>query len=325
MSIEPLVSIITPCYNGEQFIHRYFESILSQTYTNIELIFINDGSNDRTEEIALSYKARLEEKGIKFTYIYQENAGQAVAVNRGLKLFNGDYLTWPDSDDWMPYDMIEKQVEYLSKHKEKGFVLNKCYYISDEDFTTVIRERTRENKDNGNIFRDLIVNRDVYWGAGAVMVRSTCFLEMNPTRSIFEGKSGQNWQMLLPISYKYECGFLDYPIYNILSRSDSHSRNFTNIKNVYEYQSFNEETIIKTLQRMNIAECEKKKYISVARYECAKRKFYLAVEFEDREGIVRFYKDIQANGKITPKLRLQYIVFKNRLLNRIYKRFIKSK
>ena len=109
-------------------------------------------------------------------YIYQENAGQAVAVNRGLKLFNGDYLTWPDSDDWMPYDMIEKQVEYLSKHKEKGFVLNKCYYISDEDFTTVIRERTRENKDNGNIFRDLIMNRDVYWGAGAVMVRSTCFL-----------------------------------------------------------------------------------------------------------------------------------------------------
>ena len=51
---KPLVSIITPCYNGEAFLKRYFESILNQTYPNLELIFINDGSTDRTEEIALS-------------------------------------------------------------------------------------------------------------------------------------------------------------------------------------------------------------------------------------------------------------------------------
>ncbi len=325
MEKQPLVSIITPCYNGESFLHRYFDSIMSQTYSNMELIFINDGSTDDTEEIALSYKARLEEKGIVFIYIYQQNAGLAAAINAGLKIFTGEYLTWPDCDDWMPSDMLEKQVEYLLEHEEKAFVLNKCRYISDADYTTVLKERERQNKGKGYIFEDLILNRDIYWAAGAVMMRSKCFLELNPERDIYEGRCGQNYQMLLPISYKYECGFLDYPIYNILSRSDSHSRNFASIENVYEYQSFNEETIIKTLQRMNIAECEKKKYISVARYECAKRKFYLAVEFEDREGIVKFYKDIQANGKITPKLRLQYIVFKNRLLKRIYKRFIKSK
>lgn len=67
---KPLVSIITPCYNGEAFLKRYFESILNQTYPNLELIFINDGSTDRTEEIALSYRERLEKRGI--TYIYEK-------------------------------------------------------------------------------------------------------------------------------------------------------------------------------------------------------------------------------------------------------------
>lgn len=319
MGKTPLVSIITPCYNGEQFLDRYFNAILCQTYSNIELIFVNDGSTDETEEKVFLYKSKLENKGVKFVYLYQQNAGLAAAINTGLKAFTGEYLTWPDCDDWMPSDMLEKQVEYLSKYKEKAFVLNKCRYISDADYTTVLRERERQNKEKGNIFEDLILNRDIYWAAGAVMMRSKCFLEMNPERDIFEGRCGQNYQMILPVSYKYECGFLNSPTYNILSRSNSHSRSFDSIEKVYKYQLFNEETIIETLNRIEMPELEKKKYIGIAKYECAKRRFYLAVEFEDREGIVKFYKEIQANGKITPKLRLQGIVFKSRFLSGIYK------
>lgn len=112
---KPLVSIITPCYNGEAFLKRYFESILNQTYPNLELIFINDGSTDRTEEIALSYRERLEKRGITYIYEKQENAGQAAALNRGLKLFTGEYLTWPDSDDVMTKDSIEKKSIFLRK------------------------------------------------------------------------------------------------------------------------------------------------------------------------------------------------------------------
>lgn len=98
---HPLVSIITPCFNGEAYLDRYFSSVLQQTYQPLELIFINDGSTDRTAEIAENYRPRLEAKGIRFIYQAQENAGQAAALNRGLKLFTGEYLTWPDSDDEM--------------------------------------------------------------------------------------------------------------------------------------------------------------------------------------------------------------------------------
>ena len=119
---KPLVSIITPCFNGESCLDRYFKSILDQTYANLELIFVNDGSTDKTEEIALSYKSKLEEKGIQYTYIYQDNAGQAAALNKGLKIFKGDYLTWPDSDDVMTPDSIEKKVKFLTENKKYRMV-----------------------------------------------------------------------------------------------------------------------------------------------------------------------------------------------------------
>ena len=77
--MEKKVSIITPCFNGEGFVERYLNSILNQTYKNIELIFINDGSTDRTEKVVKSYIIKFEEKGMKLIYIYQENAGQAAA------------------------------------------------------------------------------------------------------------------------------------------------------------------------------------------------------------------------------------------------------
>ena len=321
MNNQPLVSIITPCYNGESFLHRYFGAILAQTYSNIELIFVNDGSTDKTEEIALSYKDKLEAKGVKFIYMYQDNAGQAAAVNSALKVFSGEYLTWPDSDDWMPFDMIEKQIEYLKKNAHKGFVLNKCQYISDEDHKTVLCIRERKNKENGYLFEDFIKGNDIYWCAGAVMVKTDCFLKSNPKRDIFTGTGGQNWQMLLPISYEYECGFLNEPMYNILRRNNSHSRSIINAEEAYEYSLKQEDTVVQTISRMNMPDKEKNEYIHLAKYEQAKKRFYLAIEFQDRDNIGRFYREIGNNGKISLKLRIQSFVFRNKLLSAIYNIF----
>ena len=135
---KPLVSIITPCYNGTTYVHRLVESVLNQTYDHIELIFINDGSTDNTEEIVLSYKSKFEERGIGFTYVYQENAGQAAAVNKGLKIFKGEYLTWPDSDDWMTEDCIEKKVDFLEQHPEYGMVMCRIAVVDEGNPTETV-------------------------------------------------------------------------------------------------------------------------------------------------------------------------------------------
>ena len=68
-----IVSILTPCYNAESYVSRYLDSVLGQTYPNIELIMVNDGSQDKTEEIVMSYKSKFKQRGIRFVYLFQEN------------------------------------------------------------------------------------------------------------------------------------------------------------------------------------------------------------------------------------------------------------
>ena len=66
------ISVISPCYNGENYLKPYIEGLLSQTYTNVEYIFVNDASDDKTEEVILSYKQKFLDKGWKFIYLVQQ-------------------------------------------------------------------------------------------------------------------------------------------------------------------------------------------------------------------------------------------------------------
>ena len=108
-----LVSIITPCYNVEKTIKKYLESILNQTYKNLELIFIDDGSTDETEKIIKEYINEFEQNKIKVKYVYQENAGLGGAINTGLKLVTGGFLCWADPDDFFMPESIEKRLNIL--------------------------------------------------------------------------------------------------------------------------------------------------------------------------------------------------------------------
>ena len=73
--VKDLVSIITPCYNGEKVISRLMESVLNQTYKKIEFVLVDDGSTDNTASIVKSYESKFTEQGMIFKYVYQENRG----------------------------------------------------------------------------------------------------------------------------------------------------------------------------------------------------------------------------------------------------------
>ena len=238
-----LVSIITPCFNGETYVKRLIESILAQTYPSIEFIFVNDGSTDNTEKIVLSFQNAIERKGYSFKYIYQENAGQAAAINKGLAIFQGEYLTWPDSDDWMSSDCIEKKVDYLKNHNEYALVQCRTNAIYENDLGKVAFSFFRKNTDNHNIFDDLIFEKDIYFAPGGYMVRSDKFLQAIPSRKIYECQTGQNWQLLLPIAYKNQCGFLDETLYFYLVRKNSHSRQEKDFKSLLEKTYRHQDTL----------------------------------------------------------------------------------
>jgi len=108
-----LVSIITPLYNGEQFLAQTIESVLAQTYTEWEMLIINDGSTDRGEEIALEYA----EKDSRIRVYCQPNGGSASARNNGIRRAKGRYIALLDSDDlWEPW-FIEQQLNLLHHHR----------------------------------------------------------------------------------------------------------------------------------------------------------------------------------------------------------------
>jgi len=95
LSSYPLVSVIIPTYNREEIIEKAIISVLSQTYTNIQLIIVDDGSEDKTELLVKKFA------GVE--YIYQKHSGQSKARNTGLKHANGEYIASLDSDDtWNP-------------------------------------------------------------------------------------------------------------------------------------------------------------------------------------------------------------------------------
>lgn len=99
----PLISIITPVYNVEKYIHRCIDSILAQTVSDFELILVDDGSPDNCGAVCDEYAA----KDGRVRVIHQENRGQAAARNRALDVARGEYIAFVDSDDWVHPQYLE--------------------------------------------------------------------------------------------------------------------------------------------------------------------------------------------------------------------------
>ena len=136
MKFTPLISVVIPAYNAEQFLDETLESVLSQTYENWECIIVNDGSTDNTESIAKKWC----EKDARFRYFYKENSGASDTRNLGIKKARGEYIAFLDADDlYMPNfleicleNLVEKDVDLVApKMLEFWDVQNEV--IEDED------------------------------------------------------------------------------------------------------------------------------------------------------------------------------------------------
>ena len=121
------VSVIIPCYNRQDFIKETIDSVINQTYVNIEIIAVDDGSSDGTRSIIDTYRNQitiLEHPG-------RINKGQSAAINLGLKHCTGEYVAILDSDDVFCPEKIEKQVRILDSMPEIGIVYGNGFYINE--------------------------------------------------------------------------------------------------------------------------------------------------------------------------------------------------
>ncbi len=131
---RPLVSIVIPVYNGSNYLHEAIDSALAQTYDNLEIIVVNDGSADdgATEAIALSY-------GEKIHYFAKENGGTSTALNLGIQHMKGEYFSWLSHDDMYYPNKIKRQIEELSKLADKNTIMMSDLDGIDENYKKIYK------------------------------------------------------------------------------------------------------------------------------------------------------------------------------------------
>ena len=153
---NPLVSIVIPVYNGANYVSEAIESALKQTYKNIEIIVVNDGSTDNTEKIVKKY-------GDKIRYFYKENGGVASALNLGIKNMKGEYFSWLSHDDIYYPNKIERQIEELKNIDKDNILYSGFELINDKSeflYAWEIASKNEYRKLNNSFYALLLSGLD---------------------------------------------------------------------------------------------------------------------------------------------------------------------
>lgn len=306
MKNNPLVSIVTPCYNGEKKTPLFLESVLNQTYDNIEIIFVNDGSKDNTEEICREYKEKFEAKGYRFIYIKQENKGQAEALNNGLQYVQGKYLTWPDSDDVLLSNYVSAKVDYLESHSDKNMVISPIRHVKQNGKIVCIE--TRKQTEEDNLFLDMLKGTNFYYPPGGYMITTESFLSAYPNRRIPVSPVGQNIQMLLPIAYTHKYGYIDDVLYDYMIYEDSHAHVSRTFEESVKKNDLTCDLYLMVMHQMNISDVEYEKYSKLLEHERYRKHFYFGIQYKNRMYMNSEYKKYRLTGIVPMKDKVLHIV-----------------
>jgi glycosyltransferase involved in cell wall biosynthesis len=205
----PKISVVIPAYNSEKTIKATIDSVLNQTFTNLELIIINDGSQDSTLDIV----SQIQDSRIKiFSF---GNAGGNVSRNRGLHQAVGEFISFLDADDlWTP-DKLASQLKALQENVDAKVAYSWTDYI-DENGEFLFSGT--HNTFNGDIYEKLLVNNFLENGSNPLIYREALIELAGFDESL---KAAQDWDMWLRLAAKYN--FVGVPSSHILYRVSANS------------------------------------------------------------------------------------------------------
>ena len=200
-SKKGLVSVIMPVFNREHYVGDALDSILAQTYTNIEIIVVNDGSTDGSLDVLEDYRNRFSDK---LLLINQKNQGQVVARNNGIAACSGEFIAFLDSDDlWLP-EKLEKQIPLFDDNI--GLVYSAVYNVSDNGEIidiTYCNERVR-----GNAYDQMLTGNKMT--GGTVVLSRVAVIEVG----LFDQSlsAAENWDLWIRVSKSFFLNYIDEPL-----------------------------------------------------------------------------------------------------------------
>lgn len=195
------VSVIIPTYNRADKVKKSINSVLQQTYSDFELLVVDDGSTDDTQAVVEA----IPDSRIRYIKL-AENKGASVARNEGVKRASCSLIAFQDSDDYWHPDKLEKQMLYWQEHPDYAMVY--CPYIMHmaEKVLTV------PGKDweglEGNIFPWLLLRNSI--GTPTMLMKKECFLELGGFDSTLH--SLEDWDFALRFADRYAIGYVDEPL-----------------------------------------------------------------------------------------------------------------
>jgi glycosyltransferase involved in cell wall biosynthesis len=162
--LMPRVSVIIPAHNSIKYLPSSLESVFQQTFTDWEILIINDGSTDGTEQCA----SKIEDPRVRF--VSQPHQGVSIARNHGINLSKGEYIAFLDADDLWEATKLEKQVNYLDNHLDVGLIYAWTAFV---DATAKPTGRISSSSAEGKIWLKLLEDETIP-SASTVMIRRDC-------------------------------------------------------------------------------------------------------------------------------------------------------
>ncbi|MBI5733018.1 glycosyltransferase [Candidatus Jorgensenbacteria bacterium] len=243
MSNNPLVSILIAAYNAERYIKETLDSGLAQSYSNIEIVVVDDGSTDKTAALVQSYSDS------RIRYIYQKNKGIIGVRNRLLKEARGEYITYLDSDDIYLKDKVLEEVKFLEAHLEYMAVYCDLRYFFDGAPNKLYRHRYTFH--SGDIFSELLKKQFI--------TNTTLMLRRSVIDKIgfYSETIGtvEDWSYFIKMArVGFKFGFLDKDLVRFRLRWDNNTR--------FDNQPAIQESALKIFENLKdeMSEQEQKKY-----------------------------------------------------------------
>jgi glycosyltransferase involved in cell wall biosynthesis len=224
MECDPLVTIMTPCYNHRKYLDDYFGGLLSQTYDNIELILFDDGSTDGSWEKILSYQRSLTEKFQSVILERHDNVGPSREIEMALDRARGELVCILESDDYYLPTKIADNVRYLREHPEFGAVHSEIDYVYGERIEHRHWRRVGRRIPSGDIFEALLVDNFIM--ICSLCCRSDLFRTyVNLSEYASKGYIARDYAGLLDLARHTQLGYIDEPLarYRVLRNSFVHS------------------------------------------------------------------------------------------------------
>lgn len=212
VSLTPLVSIIIPVFNGEEYLRESLDSIVGQTYSHTEVLVMDDASTDGTPDVIAAYGEKVRQ------YRQPSNRGIYGNMNDGIAMARGDHIAIYHSDDVYDPRIVEREVEFLGRHPEAGAVFCQDIFIDPQGrergrLELVPEVRGGRPLDYRTVFNALLTHRNRFLRCPSCMVRASVYKDVGTYRDR-EFRNTSDLEMYLRIGRKYPIGILEEHLFH---------------------------------------------------------------------------------------------------------------